>query len=262
MTCRDFMDAAELLTPSQLLRLPVEEKPLSAHAGECRSCREWLESHRSLGNALHALSSETAAQQAGPQVEQALLQAFRRQDFAAHVVVMPQRAASSLWTLSRVFEFGAYAAVAAALIVGVFLGLRIVRDQQNKATSIQATVTAPQTSGPVSSTIGDKAEVTAPSTTGAAEEKVARGISSQNPLVAVKRSSPAAAENATSNSEIAGYVPLMLCDPLICSGDEQVIRMELPAMGGASADGSSAQTVLADVVIGEDGLVRGMRIVN
>ena len=54
----------------------------------------------------------------------------------------------------------------------------------------------------------------------------------------------------------------MLCDPLICSGDEQVIRMELPATGSASADGSTGQTVLADVVIGEDGLVRGMRIVN
>jgi len=52
----------------------------------------------------------------------------------------------------------------------------------------------------------------------------------------------------------------MLCDPLICSGDEQVIRMELPAT--VTADGSSAQPVLADVVIGEDGLVRAMRIVN
>ena len=47
----------------------------------------------------------------------------------------------------------------------------------------------------------------------------------------------------------------MLCDPLICSGDEQVIRMELP---GSSA----ASPVLADVVVGDDGLVRAMRIVN
>ena len=52
MTCREFMDAAELLTPSQLLRLPAEEQLLSAHASECGSCREWLESHRALGNAL------------------------------------------------------------------------------------------------------------------------------------------------------------------------------------------------------------------
>jgi hypothetical protein len=59
-----------------------------------------------------------------------------------------------------------------------------------------------------------------------------------------------------------GFVALMLCDPLICSGDEQVIRMELPTTGGTSVDGTVNQTVIADVVIGDDGLVRAMRIVN
>jgi hypothetical protein len=54
----------------------------------------------------------------------------------------------------------------------------------------------------------------------------------------------------------AGYTDLMLCDPLSCSGDAQVVRMEVPAQG------SSEQTVLADVVVGDDGLVRAIRIVN
>ena len=133
MTCREFMDAAELLTPSQLLRLQPAEQPLSRMRANARSCREWLESHRALGNAFHALSaSKRRSSRAGPQVEQAVLQAFRNQDFAPPVVVMPQRATSSLWTLSRVFEYGAYAAVAAALIVGVFLGVRVLRDTQSQ----------------------------------------------------------------------------------------------------------------------------------
>jgi hypothetical protein len=51
----------------------------------------------------------------------------------------------------------------------------------------------------------------------------------------------------------------MLCDPLICSGDEQVIRMELPANTSARGNG---QPVMADVVVGDDGLVRAMRIVR
>ena len=259
MTCRDFMDAAELLTPSQLLRLPAGEQPLSAHAGECRSCREWLESHRLLGNALHALSSETAAQQASLHVEQALLQAFRKQDFASQVVVMPERAPSSLWTLSRVFEFGAYAAVAAALAVGVFLGVRVLRDQQNKPAAVQAKVTAPPAGGSrATANVPKRAAAEQPTTV--AVEKDARVVAAQTPVVAVKRSVPAKVTAETSTSETAGYVPLMLCDPLICSGDEQVIRMELPA--GSASDGSAGQPVLADVVIGEDGLVRRMRIVN
>lgn len=262
MTCRDFMDAAELLTPSQLLRLPAEERPLSAHASECNSCREWLESHRALENALQALSSEAAEQQASPQVEQALLQAFRKHDFSPQVVVMPPRATSSLWTLSRVFEYGAYAAVAAALVVGVFLGVRLLRDAQNKTTAEQATVTTPLTTGAGSSAAETEKSAVPEHPTSDAAEKVADKVELQNPVAAVKRSTAAQATTAASTRESAGYVPLMLCDPLICSGDEQVIRMELPASGSGTADGSPGQTVLADVVIGEDGLVRGMRIVN
>jgi hypothetical protein len=261
MTCRDFMDAAELLTPSQLLRLPAEEQPLSAHAIECRSCREWMDSHRVLGNAFCALSSDTGEQQAGPEVERALLQFFRTQEFGAQVVVMPKPAAASLWTLSRIFEYGAYAAVAAALAVGVFLGVRVLRDQQNKPATVLATVTAPQTGGPVTGATDAKSGATE-RPANVVVEKDAREVAAQIPVVAVKRSSPLATKTETSTSETAGYVPLMLCDPLICSGDEQVIRMELPAMGSTSADGSTGQTVLADVVIGEDGLIRGMRIVN
>ena len=51
----------------------------------------------------------------------------------------------------------------------------------------------------------------------------------------------------------------MFCDPLICSSDAQVVRMELPVAGGSDRD---AQTQVADVVVGDDGLVRAMRIVN
>lgn len=261
MTCREFMDAAELLTPSQLLRVPSEEQPLTAHAGECGSCREWLESHRVLGNALHALSSETAEQQASPQVEQALLRAFRNQEFGAQVVVMPQPATSSLGTLSRVFEYGAYAAVAAALIVGVFLGVRVLHDQQNSTAPVQATVNAPQTSGAGLSTSDAKVDLSEPVANETAEKVSARG-SMRAPMIASKRSTAAKENSEASTSESAGYVPLMFCDPLMCSGDEQVVRMELPAAGSVSADGRGTQTVLADVVIGEDGLVRGMRIVN
>jgi len=36
----------------------------------------------------------------------------------------------------------------------------------------------------------------------------------------------------------------------------------LPAVGATSAEGDSGQPVLADVVIGDDGLVRAMRIVQ
>ncbi len=48
----------------------------------------------------------------------------------------------------------------------------------------------------------------------------------------------------------------MICDPLSCSSDSQVVRMELPAQPG------QAQSQVADVVVGYDGAVRAVRIVN
>lgn len=258
MTCREFMDAAESLTPSQLLRVETDDQPMSAHARECGACGRWMESQRLLGNALQSLSSRTAQREAGPQVEQAVLQAFRTQGFAPAVVVMPEPAAPALWRLSRVFEFGAYAAVAAALIVGVFLGVRVLRDKQNAAPPVQAeTVNARQPDGTVTSADAKNDGPSKVESTGAMENP-ARSVVAHNGEVSRRL----VAKVATKTTDSAGFVALMLCDPLICSGDEQVIRMELPAAGATSGDGSASQSVIADVVVGDDGLVRAMRILN
>jgi hypothetical protein len=87
-----------------------------------------------------------------------------------------------------------------------------------------------------------------------------RAVANRTVVATTLHPSQAKAKAEPGENDRAGYVAVMLCDPLICSGEEQVIRMELPAT--FTADGSSAQPVLADVVIGEDGLVRAMRIVN
>ena len=151
----------------------------------------------------HALSSETAEQQAGPQVEQAVLQAFRKHDFAPPVVVMPQRATSSLWTLSRVFEYGAYAAVAAALIVGVFLGVRVLRDTQSKATPVEATVSAPQSGEAAVAPVESKSGATSEQPTTGADDNVAANAGGETPVVAVKRAAPVQTVTATRTSESA-----------------------------------------------------------
>lgn len=252
MTCREFMDDAETFTPSQLLRMQAAEEPLSAHARECAACGRWLESHRALGNALHALGASTEQRGAGSKVEQAVLQAFRTQGFAPKVVEMPVRTPPALWTLSRAFEIGAYGAVAAALIVGLFLGARILRDKQTATGTEQAqTISAPQNKPQELPAVNGGEE---------AKEQAAKPTDTRVTVAAAKQASPVPSPQKQSEFDQAGYVALMLCDPLICSGEEQVVRMELPATGSA-VDGNT-QPVLADVVIGEDGLVRAMRIVN
>ena len=251
MKCHEFMDAAEFLTPSQLLRKRNEDQAISAHARECASCGRWLESQTLLGNAMQALRASTAELEAGPSVEQAVLRAYRDAEFAAQPAVEPERAAPAAWKLSRIFEYGAYAAVAAALIMAVFLGSRLLRDRQAQQRPAQAQnkVTPPPSSSMTTTATAAQVDASA---------AVMKAAKARNNDVRGSRVSGKADATASDNDD---YVALMLCDPLICSGDEQVVRMELPA-ATASTDGSGGQPVLADVVIGEDGLVRAMRIVR
>jgi hypothetical protein len=68
-----------------------------------------------------------------------------------------------------------------------------------------------------------------------------------------------------SGSFSAGFQNLMYCDALSCSGAMEVIRMQLPA-GAMSRDPAMMQQrdgiVLADVLVGSDGIARAIRIVN
>jgi hypothetical protein len=61
-----------------------------------------------------------------------------------------------------------------------------------------------------------------------------------------------------SQADNTGYVPLMFCDPLSCAADAQVVRMELPPNPASQ----TSQPQLADVVVGYDGVVRAVRMVN
>lgn len=258
MTCREFVEAAESLTPVQLRLMQNEDETALAHARECATCGEWLQSQKLLGGALQVLRTDTAQCEAGPQVEQAVLRAFRMQGFEPAVDERPERAAPAAWKLSRFFELGAYAAVAAALIVGIFLGARVWRDKQSAPVRAQlpaATAVQPDNSEKVAlnrdskPADGAQLEMARDSPNSAAAKGVAS--SAKRPHSAPEVASPAV--------DRQGFVALMFCDPLICSGEEEVIRMELPG-STSSADGS--QPVVADVIVGEDGLVRAMRIVN
>lgn len=259
MTCHEFMSAAELLTPSQLLRMQGDGQPLSRHAQECASCGNWLESHRMLGNALQALRSSTEQRGASPAVEETVMQAFLAQGFAPRVVEMSQRNPRALLSVSRLFEIGAYAAAAAAIVVGLFLGVRLLEDRQASKGPAQAVSAAQTTSNPAKQFASNQESTTnvAKATAASTVKLVAAGPSG----VAAKKPAPKVSEPDASAADRTGYTALMLCDPLICSGDVQVIRMELPARVSES-DSGIGKPVLADVVIGEDGLVRAMRIVH
>jgi hypothetical protein len=269
----------------ELLR--TQDERILGHAQQCESCGGWLREQRTLSASLKTLQAQTASLQAGPSVELTLLRAFRQAtapaaafagfpsnaEFAAAPDAVVEEQVSPLrpilarvsapvaLRLSHFFEVGAYVAVAAAIIVTVFLGVRLLQ-HSSRTVPVQSRIppasTRPLLQKPVIAAQGDSSKLT-PAVT---NKQVTSGAGSR-----IQRSATASIATATIQTVAtdesqtdadAGYVALMFCDPLSCSSDTQVVRMELPARGA----GQNSQPQMADVVVGYDGMVRAVRIVN
>lgn len=68
----------------------------------------------------------------------------------------------------------------------------------------------------------------------------------------------AAHEQAVATND---FYPLVMCDSITCAGPTVAVRVELQASPLAGRDGQS-RSVMADLLVGEDGLVRGVRFLQ
>ena len=86
--------------------------------------------------------------------------------------------------------------------------------------------------------------------------------SSENQQIAAERS--ADSNSSASDPLPVGFRSLMYCDALSCGGPMQMIRVELPPAAAGLAPGtiSTSEVVYADVLIGPDGIARGIRILK
>jgi len=262
MTCREFKHSAASLTLWELLR--AQDEQILTHAEQCEGCGGWLQNQRTVAASLQALQAQTAAMQAGPRVERTLLRAFRQSTAESSPQPMVARvSAPTAFRLSRFFEIGAYVAVAAAIIVTVFLGVRLLQ-HSSRTVPVQSGITPgstrPLLQKPAVAAQGDSnvaSGVVDKHVTSAARSRLERSDSASVATATVQTVQTVAAEEPQTDAD-AGYVALMFCDPLSCSSDSQVVRMELPANGAEQ----SSQPPIADLVVGYDGVVRAVRIVN
>ena len=248
MTCREFEHRADSLSLRELSQ--ARDQQILDHAGECQKCASWLQQQRTLAATMQTLQALTATCAADPKVEVALLQAFRQ---APTPSVQPEMASGFTpiaMRLSRFFEAGAYVAVAAAILVGVFLGVRLLEPHSvNLPVNSQSVRPSAGSPNVVAEQSGSKLKESLPTISRGSVKRPRR-----RNVVSARQSKPDTAEPSETDAD-AGYVALMFCDPLSCSTDSQVVRMELPAQSG-----QSVQT--ADLVVGYDGVVRAVRIVN
>ena len=262
MTCREFKHSAASLTLWELSRAQSEDEQIQTHAEQCEGCSGWLQNQRTVAASLHALQAQTAGMQAGPGVERALLRAFRQTTTEnAPPPVVARVSAPTAFRLSHFFEIGAYVALAAAIIVSVFLGVRLLQ-HSSRTVPVQSGITPASTRPLLQKPAVAAPEDSSKLASSVTPERVTSAVRSHSQRSGSDRAATAAlqtvaAEEAQSDAD-SDYVALMFCDPLSCSSDSQVVRMELPANGA----GQNSQPAVADLVVGYDGVVRAVRIVN
>ncbi len=230
MTCKEFRDVAhELLHPENIA---VESVRLGlAHTLVCEECAAYLAAERMLDEQLGELAAFHAESEAPPRVERALLAAFRAQRERK-----PTKRAA-FWVAATSRRWAAPAVLAAAAVALLVAGAL----HHRHASNITAHTLSPQTS-PVRSQAA--------------------------PTPAALLASPAADSAQSASTETAwsnGFVAL----PDSATGDSldggAILRIEMPAsalasLGLPTTGAEGDQLIPADVVVGQDGTLRAIRL--
>ena len=101
---------------------------------------------------------------------------------------------------------------------------------------------------------------------GAAAAQSAPGAANSIMHLASAGGATASGVGQSAGSTWPGYSDLMYCDPVVCSGPMQVVRIKVPVRQvkpGAGKNGSNSNSfVNAEVVVGPDGVARAIRVAN
>ena len=227
-------------------RLDADFPPaVVSHATSCASCSRFVDEQLALKKSLQSLR-ETAAE-APDTFDARVLADFRMRGLDAKPTMLSLGHISS----SSALRWGVAGATALVIAAILFTSTR---------RAPKANLQTQTPSGAVASVSSDAAPLVTPKFPGAPSMKRKRRV--------IPRPVPnqsAVASNRLDNRLPAGFRSLMYCDALTCSAPMQMIRVQIPSGLIARPTPSLVNTsgaVNADVLIGSDGIARGIRIVD
>jgi hypothetical protein len=237
MTCRELRQSFE-----NLLRPDVELSDETEHLAHCPECARFVEARRELGAGLRVIRE--CVQEPSAALDAAVLAKYRgkiRGGSALRRSAKRRRIAVASWS-----AIAAVVALAAALAIH---SLRKVDTSTARTESVQR-LSVSQSAQPM---------------------KAANSIPSRDTVAPLKRKRPRFAQvhhptpsvAAAETAESADFRSLMYCDPLSCGGVMQLIRVQLPSSAAAFEPAGISENgmIYADVLVGPDGVARGIRVV-
>ena len=243
--------------------LRIESASIAEHAALCSDCNRFLEEQRELQASLRVLRE--SAPEVPHSLNAAVLARYRQYASSkSSVRVVPAR---------KRINFVPALAWSAALAVAIFIAgeeLRLFWPTGDAATStIQPPAvpvdTAPQTATHPTVAVQQPSPGRRASTSAIRRALATRQKRTAQHLADIKPSAPRT-ENSTAiaaDQLPVGFRSLMYCDALSCGGPMQMIRVQLPPSAAGLTSGSApSEMVYADVLVGPDGIARGIRILK
>ncbi len=236
MTCQEFHCHLEISTDSQVQARNFSDDAV-AHVNMCAGCKALIDQRVELTANLRRVRDSLP--EIAAYLDAAVVAGFRNQ------ITTPTTSRFHMRRRSLA-TIGYSAVLAAAVVIGLLL-LPV-----RKPTS----PIAPHPTRAVS--VGESPKATIK---GALQQQIAKR--SVGLRAHYDKRVPRSASGVDNNSPlISGFTGLIYCDQLSCGGEMQMLRLQVPrsTLGLPSAPNHTGGTVFADVLVGPDGIARGIRI--
>jgi hypothetical protein len=241
MTCQEFQAYFEdPLRVEADLRTDCAE--VAAHIANCADCSRIVEAQKELGENLRLVREYTP--QLSPSLDATVLADYRRHIAGPTTLIaaspVPRRHAvpALLWS--------------AAVAVMIVIAILFLPDRKTVTTIAQPPAAKPPSVAQLPETNRERTVV-------------AQKTHRLKPEVASARPRRSVASVVSPIAPFpAGFRSLMYCDELSCLGAMEMIRVQLPSFAAGFTPASTAanDVVYADVLVGPDGIARGIRIVQ
>jgi len=235
MTCRKVESLFESGAVSADVAL-AQRSELTEHAAECTQCRLFLREHSKLVAGLALLRS--SAPQTSATLDVTVLSNFRCQ-IVAFDDPDSRRWFDLRWGVLR------RRVAAAALTILIFAAILL----RPKPAPVQIAVVPPVQRVPPSPPTQSAAQNTVPLRKRTRVKSVAPVRQVHGP-------------GAYDSSLTAGFRSLMFCDAISCNGNMELVRIQLPSSAMPLSASAQPRPASAEVLIGEDGVARAIRIVE
>ena len=211
------------------------------HLAHCTACVRFVEARRELGAGLRLVRE--SAPKPSPALDAAVLATYRRRITGDTLLVesRTRRFKVVCWT------------TAAATVLALAAALLLHSARRLESSNVKIELARPQMPPPVAPV---KSMNSAPRTNAASSSKTR-----QNSARGARRAPQVATTKSPASED---FRSLMYCDALSCGGAMQLIRVQLSSSAAAfeQAAASPDRAIYADVLVGSDGIARGIRVLQ